>query len=263
MVDTQDIKTRWVTVPSQDVELDAYLAEPTEEGNVPAIVVIQEIFGVNSHIRDVTERFARLGYVAIAPAIYQRQAPGFETGYTPEDVTLGRQYKTNTDASELLNDIAATVRYLQDMPTVRSGAIGSIGLLLWWACRLSHSDVARNYSSSLFLRRGYSRLVSRRRKPNSDLHRRHSRHHLHLLRHRGRQHSPRPCGSHRSGAAKPPYSPQSLSLRGRSAWLLLRSAGQLQCRSRCRCLGASAVSLCPCVERRELNHYPFRHPRYA
>jgi len=127
MVSTQDIKTTWVKIPSNDVQLDAYLAEPSQEGNFPAIIVIQEIFGVNSHIRDVTERFARLGYVAIAPAIYQRQAPGFETGYTAEDVTIGREYKNNTQASELLNDIAATVRHLQEMPTVRAEAIGTIG----------------------------------------------------------------------------------------------------------------------------------------
>lgn len=123
----QDIKTSWVKVSSRDVQLDAYLAEPTEDGNFPAIVVIQEIFGVNSHIRDVTERFARLGYVAIAPAIYQRQAPGFETGYTAEDVKTGREYKNNTQATELLSDIGATVRYLQELPTVRAEAIGSIG----------------------------------------------------------------------------------------------------------------------------------------
>ena len=127
MASMQDIKTSWVKVSSRDVQLDAYLAEPTEDGNFPAIVVIQEIFGVNSHIRDVTERFARLGYVAIAPAIYQRQAPGFETGYTAEDVKTGREYKNNTQATELLSDIGATVRYLQELPTVRAEAIGSIG----------------------------------------------------------------------------------------------------------------------------------------
>jgi carboxymethylenebutenolidase len=89
--------------------------------------VIQEIFGVNAHIRDVTERIARLGYVAIAPAIYQRLAPGFETGYTGEDVKIGRQYKEQTNAAELLSDIRATAAYLNALPNVKSGAIGCIG----------------------------------------------------------------------------------------------------------------------------------------
>ena len=48
-------------------------------GTYPAIIVIQEIFGVNDHIRDLTARIAKQGYVAIAPAMYQRQASGFET----------------------------------------------------------------------------------------------------------------------------------------------------------------------------------------
>jgi carboxymethylenebutenolidase len=62
-------------------------------GSFPGIVVLQEIFGVNSHIRDVTERLAKEGYIAIAPALFQRLAPGFETGYTAEDIKIGKEYK--------------------------------------------------------------------------------------------------------------------------------------------------------------------------
>jgi carboxymethylenebutenolidase len=89
--------------------------------------VIQEIFGVNAHIRDVTERFARAGYVAIAPAIYQRLAPDFEAGYTEADVKQGRVYKEQTKAKELLGDIQAAIEHLKSLPTVKSGAIGCIG----------------------------------------------------------------------------------------------------------------------------------------
>jgi carboxymethylenebutenolidase len=121
------IRTDRVQIPHADLLIDAYLAEPIESGEFPAVIVVQEIFGVNVHIRDVTERFARLGYVAIAPAIYQRQAPGFETGYTPEDIKLGREYKDQTTASELLSDIQATIDYLQKLPNVKADAIGSIG----------------------------------------------------------------------------------------------------------------------------------------
>jgi carboxymethylenebutenolidase len=121
------IRTAHVQIPNGGLQIAAYLAEPAATDPVPAIIVIQEIFGVNAHIRDVTERFARLGYVAIAPAIYQRLAPGFETGYTAEDVKLGRQYKEQTNADELLNDIKATAAYLHAMPTVKPGAIGCIG----------------------------------------------------------------------------------------------------------------------------------------
>lgn len=127
---TSHLRTSSVQISNDDLHIAAYLAEPVLSESsepVPAIVVIQEIFGVNAHIRDVTERFAKLGYVAIAPAIYQRIAPGFETGYTAEDVKLGRQYKEQTSAEELLSDIRATAAYLNALPTVKTGAIGCIG----------------------------------------------------------------------------------------------------------------------------------------
>jgi carboxymethylenebutenolidase len=123
----QNINARPVKVQHHDLEIAAYLAAPTGTGRFPAIVVIQEIFGVNAHIRDVTERIAREGYVAIAPAIYQRQAPGYESGYSPAEVTQGRVYKEQTRAEELLGDIAATIAYLQALPNVEPEAIGCIG----------------------------------------------------------------------------------------------------------------------------------------
>ena len=123
----EELLTTEVKVPSGDLEIAAYLAEPTGEGFYPGIVVIQEIFGVNAHIRDVTERIAKLGYVAIAPAIFQRFAPGFTTGYTAEDVEIGRNYAQQTKASELLSDIQATINYLKDQPQVRKDTFGCIG----------------------------------------------------------------------------------------------------------------------------------------
>jgi carboxymethylenebutenolidase len=121
------IQANFVKVPNGELQIDAYLAIPPTTEPVSAILVIQEIFGVNAHIRDVTERFAKLGYVAIAPAIYQRLAPGFETGYNPDAVQLGRQYKEQTTVPELLSDLQATLDYLKAMPAVNPNAIGCIG----------------------------------------------------------------------------------------------------------------------------------------
>jgi carboxymethylenebutenolidase len=121
------IRTAHVTVHNEALAIDAYLAEPQSEGQFPAIVVLQEIFGVNEHIRDVADRLAREGFVAIAPALYQRLAPGFEIGYTQEDVKLGRHYKDQTKADELLGDIAAAIDYLNMLPTVKPGGVGVIG----------------------------------------------------------------------------------------------------------------------------------------
>src|SRR6476646_10560163 len=123
----QAIQTQQVQISSGGLEIAAYLAQPSSSGTFPGIVVLQEIFGVNSHIRDVTERIAKQGYVAIAPALYQRQAPGFETGYTPEDIQIGRQYKDQTKASELLGDVQAAINYLKRLPNVAGDRIGCIG----------------------------------------------------------------------------------------------------------------------------------------
>jgi carboxymethylenebutenolidase len=123
----QEIRTTHVKVPNVDLEIAAYLAAPAGEGAYPAVVVLQEIFGVNAHIREVTERIAKEGYVALAPALFQRFAPGFETGYTPEDIEMGKNYKQQTKASELLGDIQATIDYLKNKPQVKQDAFGCIG----------------------------------------------------------------------------------------------------------------------------------------
>jgi carboxymethylenebutenolidase len=124
---TLAIETENITIPNGSLDISAYIAIPQEAGIYAAIIVIQEIFGVNDHIRDVTRRIASEGYIAVAPAIYQRLAPGFETGYTPEDIKIGREYKDRTKAEELESDIQATIAYLYSLPRVKKGGIGTIG----------------------------------------------------------------------------------------------------------------------------------------
>ncbi|MBX2862661.1 MAG: dienelactone hydrolase family protein [Leptolyngbyaceae cyanobacterium MAG.088] len=121
------IETQTIEVKSNDIKLPVYIAMPAGEGPFGVVIVLQEIFGINSHIREVTERIAREGYVALAPALYHRQAPGFETGYTPEDIQVGRQYKVQTKADELLSDIQATIDYAKTLPNVNNSGVGCIG----------------------------------------------------------------------------------------------------------------------------------------
>jgi len=123
----QAIDTKTVKLSLDNLQIEAYLAQPQEPGSYPGIVVLQEIFGVNAHIREVTERIAKLGYVAIAPAIFQRIAPGFETGYTPEAIETGRNYAMQTKASELLSDIQTAIDYLKSLPEVKKDGFGCIG----------------------------------------------------------------------------------------------------------------------------------------
>ena len=70
---------------SDGAEIGVYHVEPNGARR-GGLVVIQEIFGVNAHIRDVCEDYANDGYEVLSPALYDREAPGFETGYTPEDI---------------------------------------------------------------------------------------------------------------------------------------------------------------------------------
>ncbi|MGV0024239.1 dienelactone hydrolase family protein [Phormidesmis priestleyi] len=121
------IRATETKILNESLQIDAYLAEPIAKGRHSAIVVIQEIFGVNSHIRDVTDRLAREGYVAIAPAIFQRTAPGFNVGYSESETKQGRVYKDQTQATQLLSDIQATIAYLRTLPSVKEDAIGAIG----------------------------------------------------------------------------------------------------------------------------------------
>lgn len=127
MTTTSDIRTSMVDLTSGDLKIPAYLAEPIDAGVFPAIVVLQEVFGVNAHIRDITERLATVGYVAIAPALYHRQASGFEVGYSEADLELGRQYKNGTKAEELLGDIQGAINYVKQLSQVKTNGVGCIG----------------------------------------------------------------------------------------------------------------------------------------
>jgi len=87
-------------------KLAAYRADPA--GKVRgALVVAQEIFGVNSHIKSVCDGFAADGYVAIAPALFDRYERGVDIGYTPADIAKGRELKGKTTIDAALRDVAA------------------------------------------------------------------------------------------------------------------------------------------------------------
>ena len=89
-------------------ELNAYKAEPAGKPK-GGLVVIQEIFGVNDHMRRVTDGFAQAGYLAIAPALFDRDRPGIELGYTPEDIAKGRDHRAAVGWDGPLMDVAAAM----------------------------------------------------------------------------------------------------------------------------------------------------------
>jgi carboxymethylenebutenolidase len=93
-------------VAADGFRLAAYRADPagTPRG---VLVVVQEIFGVNSHIRSVCDGFAADGYVAVAPALFDRYERGIDLGYTPADIARGRDWKAKAGIDAALLDVAA------------------------------------------------------------------------------------------------------------------------------------------------------------
>lgn len=125
-------------------KLTGYLAEPdaTPKG---ALVVIQEIFGVNSHIRSVCDGFAADGYIVLAPELFNRVGPSIELGYTPDDVQKGRDIRAQINHDDAVRDMQAAVNALAGNPV---GVVGYCwgGSLAWNAAtRLEGVSAAVGY----------------------------------------------------------------------------------------------------------------------
>lgn len=118
-------------------QVPAWLAQP--QGDVRgAVVVAQEIFGVNSHIRHVTERFAARGFWALAPQLFARLRPDVELGYDAQSMAAGKALKADAEAlpgEGVLQDIRAAAQWLQQESGQRVGMVGFCwgGLLTWRA----------------------------------------------------------------------------------------------------------------------------------
>lgn len=114
-----------VTLKASDgFELGAYRAGPAGKPDA-AIVVIQEIFGVNHHIRAVCDRIAAQGYLAIAPSIFDRSERNFQSGYSPEEIAVARKFVAAPDWDAMLRDTQAAIDAVKDV-----GPVGIVGFCL-------------------------------------------------------------------------------------------------------------------------------------
>ena len=113
-------------------KLAAYRADPADKPR-GAIVVIQEIFGVNSHVKSVADGYAADGYLAIAPALFDRAQRGFDVGYTPEDITKGREVRAKVSNDMAMKDTEAAIKAVSNAGKV--GIVGYCwgGLITWLA----------------------------------------------------------------------------------------------------------------------------------
>lgn len=129
----------------------AYVAQPAGKPR-GGVVVLQEIFGVNTHIREVTDGYAAAGYLAVAPSNFHRAKPGVELGYQPDDMKAGMELKAAVEAL----GIATNLGVLQDIQAAihhaaQAGKVGVVGYcwggLLTWrtACLLQGVSAAVPY----------------------------------------------------------------------------------------------------------------------
>lgn len=107
---------------------NARLALP-EGGRGPALVLLQEIFGVNRHLLELAESYAEEGYVTIAPDLFWRIQPGVELGYSEAEIKTAFDLYARFDPDQAIKDVADTIRALRAMPEC-NGKVGAIGFCL-------------------------------------------------------------------------------------------------------------------------------------
>jgi carboxymethylenebutenolidase len=126
-------------------KLDVYKAEPKGKAK-GAVVVIQEIFGVNGNIRRIADQYAAAGYVAVAPALFDRVGKGIDLGYGPDDFAKGRESRGKLTDDGIVADVQAAID-----EAGKSGKVGIVGYcfggtVVWMAaCRCSGLSAASAY----------------------------------------------------------------------------------------------------------------------
>lgn len=138
----------WQTLMARDGHtFNAYLAAPAGAPR-GAVVILQEIFGVNEHIRSVADRYAAEGYLAIAPALYDRIGRDLTTGYSPEDVQRARGYMLQVRTQDALLDIAAAINVVKHAGRVALIGYCWGGTLAWIGARSLPVRAAVGYYAS-------------------------------------------------------------------------------------------------------------------
>jgi carboxymethylenebutenolidase len=119
----------FITIPVADgTEMDCYVAFPEKKGPSPAVIVVQETYGVNAHIRNVTERLCKEGYVAIAPDIFHRTLKRADIPY--KDFAIAAPHYQAVTKAGSQADLKAMYTWLQKQPAVEHDKIASIGFCL-------------------------------------------------------------------------------------------------------------------------------------
>lgn len=130
--------------------LDAYIAQPEGEP-VAGLVVVQEIFGVNGHIRSVADGYAGDGFFVVAPGMFDRIEPGVELGYGDADAQKARSFYPKLDVEKAVMDVAAAMDFAEKATANKVGVIGYCfgGSMAWLAATRLHPAAAVGYYGGL------------------------------------------------------------------------------------------------------------------
>jgi carboxymethylenebutenolidase len=124
-----EIRTDWVTLQVADgTTMRAYMAQPQDRATRAGLLVFQEAFGVNAYIRDVTSRFAREGYHALAPELFHRTAPGFEGAYDNFAAVMPHVRALNDEALEA--DVRAAYTWLREQLGAPEKPVACVGFCM-------------------------------------------------------------------------------------------------------------------------------------
>lgn len=152
--------TDTIILPVSDgSQMNAFIAHPETNKSLPGILLFQEAFGVNHHIKDVAQRLANEGYVVIAPELYHRTAPGFATGY--DDFSVIAPHFQALTTEQLSVDILAAYHLLQNEQNVQINKIASIGFCLGGRVALLANMVAPLSAGISFYGGGMHALANR------------------------------------------------------------------------------------------------------
>jgi carboxymethylenebutenolidase len=122
-----DVTNSTVQLNTSDGKMEAYVAQPKDGGTYPGIVVVQEAFGVNSHIKKVTERIAAEGFVAVAPDIFHRETERI-IPYSEMPKAIATMQRVVD--SKAMEDVGGAIAHLKSQSNVKSGSIGVIGFCM-------------------------------------------------------------------------------------------------------------------------------------
>jgi len=137
--DTNGIEAGEVKIPVTDGQIPAYRALPTGAGPFPVVLVVQEIFGVHEHIKDICRRFAKLGYLAVAPELYARQ--GDVSKITNMQEVISKVVSKVPDA-QVMSDLDASVAWAKGTGKADTAKLGITGFC--WGGRIVWLYTAHN-----------------------------------------------------------------------------------------------------------------------